>query len=276
MFLLRLAHAGRPKSFAFTSSISTCLKTSPPTIIPENPISDSPSVALDTGYAQSKYIIERLTFFAASHLNIPIRLLRVGQLCGNTLTGHWNPDEMWPIMFATCAKFGAVPEFPGKMIDWIPVDVAAQCIVEILTHLQWPSYGIDESRRAYTVHNIVNPHRVPWSEIVEMLQQRAIIGNGEELRIVSIVEWVRLLNKAVDEGMWADKLPGLRLLRFFEDMAKSHSQGGYGEESISFDTAGSQMISPALRACGGYRPEWLEGSIRRWEEDGLIGGRGLD
>jgi thioester reductase-like protein len=57
MNLLRLCHAGRPKTFAFTSSISTCMgpgHTSP--TVPESPIGADPSVALSTGYAQSKYI----------------------------------------------------------------------------------------------------------------------------------------------------------------------------------------------------------------------------
>jgi len=277
MFLLRLACAGRPKSFAFTSSISTCLNTFPPTIIPEGPISDSPSVALSPGYAQSKYIIERLTSFVASDLNMPIHLLRVGQLCGNTLTGHWNSDEMWPIMFATCSKLGAVPDFPGKMIDWIPVNIAGQSVVEILTHLQYPnssldsSSGIGERSHAYVVHNIVNPHRVRWSEVIAMLQHNSIVSKGKQLQIVSMVEWVKLLNRAADEGMSADELPGLRLIEFFEDMAASASQSGDTEGSIVFDTAKSQMISPALAACESYRVEWLDASIRRWKEDGFIG-----
>lgn len=194
---------------------------------------------------------------------------------------------MWPILLATCTKLGAVPEFPGKKADWIPVDVAAQSIVEILTHLQYPSrfmdkipgiYGsdsinrsckIDESRRNYTVHNIVNPHRVPWSDIVEMLQRSEILGRGKKLRVVSMVEWVRLLNKAADEDISADELPGLRLLGFFEDMAASVSQSG--EESIVFDTTRSQAISSSLSACEGYRAEWLEASLWRWKQEGIIG-----
>ena len=284
MFLLRLVHAGRPKTFAFTSSISTCLATSTSCVIPESPIGASPSVALSTGYAQSKYIIERLTLFAASHLHIPIRLLRVGQLCGNTRTGHWNPDEMWPIMFATCAKLGAVPDFPGKMVDWIPVDVAGESILEILTHLQHQTSGVDGGDLGYTVHNVVNPHRVPWSDVVAMLQSCEIAGKGKNLDVVSMAEWVESLNRAADESMSADELPGLRLLGLFRDMVASTTKNnnkGKGkitntsmyesmEENIVFETARSQEISTALSACEGYRAEWLDASIRKWKEDGFI------
>jgi hypothetical protein len=57
MSLLRLCHAGRPKTLAFTSSVSTCMGPGhiSPTV-PESPIGADPSVALSTGYAQSKYI----------------------------------------------------------------------------------------------------------------------------------------------------------------------------------------------------------------------------
>lgn len=57
MSLLRFCQAGRPKRLAFTSSISTCMgagHTSP--TVPETPIGGDPTVALGTGYAQSKYI----------------------------------------------------------------------------------------------------------------------------------------------------------------------------------------------------------------------------
>lgn len=71
--LLRLCHAGRPKTFAFTSSISTCMgatRFSPDSergCIPEEAIGKDPGIALGTGYAQSKYIS---TFFFFSPLSL--------------------------------------------------------------------------------------------------------------------------------------------------------------------------------------------------------------
>lgn len=56
MSLLRFAHASRPKTFAFTSSISTCMGPSSAASVPEEPIGADPTVALSTGYAQSKFI----------------------------------------------------------------------------------------------------------------------------------------------------------------------------------------------------------------------------
>jgi hypothetical protein len=153
------------------------------------------------------------------------------------------------------------------MVDWIPVNVAGKSIVEILTHHQHPTFGAEKGGHAYTVHNIVNPHRVPWKDLIAMLRGSGILGKGGKLRQVSMVEWVGLLNKAADEGVSADELPALRLLGFFEHMAAGTNKSGNG---IVFETAGSQAISPALAACQGYRAEWLAASVSRWKEDGFI------
>ncbi|EHL02371.1 hypothetical protein M7I_1444 [Glarea lozoyensis 74030] len=119
MSLLRLTQAGRPKRFVFTSSISACMgpgQTSPTVF--EEPIGNDPTVALSTGYAQ----IERITQTATRILNLPVHLLRVGQMAGSTTTGHWNVNEMWPIMFATALhpSITSIPSFPSKLVDWIP------------------------------------------------------------------------------------------------------------------------------------------------------------
>jgi hypothetical protein len=183
-------------------------------------------------------------------------------------------------MFATSAKFGAVPDLPGKMVDWIPVDVAAQSIVEILTHPRHASAQLGQSRPTYTVHNIVNPQSVPWTDIVQMLQRSDAIGPRKALRTITMLEWVALLNKAADDGISPDELPGLRLLGFFQDMAArttTHGKGrvGAGEadaspSSIVFDTRKSRDISPTLAACQGYCSEWLEASMKKWREEGLF------
>lgn len=57
MSLLRLCHAGRPKTLAFTSSVSTCMGPGQTShSVPEEPVGSDPTVALSSGYAQSKYI----------------------------------------------------------------------------------------------------------------------------------------------------------------------------------------------------------------------------
>jgi thioester reductase-like protein len=269
MSLLRLTHAGRPKTLAFTSSVSTCLGTAAPASIPESPItsiSSSPLVALNTGYAHSKYIIERLTQIASTQLNIPIRLLRVGQMCGNTKSGAWNVDEMWPIMFASSAKLGAVPMLgkgDGKRVDWIPVDVAGEAISEILLEPATPNPTVK-----YTVHNIVNPNPISWTSLVALLQKSGI--SSKPMEEISLSSWVGKLNDAVESGKDATEIPGLRLLQFFENMVEADGKEmGAEEEDRVFETMESRGVSAALRACPGFCGDWVEGNVKWWRYGGF-------
>jgi len=85
MNLLNFCLLGRKKTFAFTSSISAVMG---PVMrgqkIQEVPVTNDPRSASGTGYAQSKYMIERITQYYASVLDLPVHLLRIGQLCGHS------------------------------------------------------------------------------------------------------------------------------------------------------------------------------------------------
>ncbi|KAE8449261.1 hypothetical protein EG329_008428 [Mollisiaceae sp. DMI_Dod_QoI] len=267
--LLRLAHAGRPKTFAFTSSISTCMGPSAPLSVPETPTGADPNIALSTGYSQSKFIVENLLQTASSlpTLRIPIKLLRVGQLCGHTRTGYWNIDEMWPIMFATSAhpSISAIPSFPRKVIDWIPVDTAAKTVGDILLQSKT---GDEEIGENYAVHNIVNPSPIPWSELVSMLQSSALVLSSPPTSTLSPIpmeEWVQRLTSLSENGASPDEIPGLRLLQFFESMVLEKD-----EEGKVFETGKTRGISKNLRACGGFNQKWVDGNVRVWREVGFL------
>ena len=233
--------------------------------VPESPIGSDPSVALSTGYAQSKYIIERITQTASlpDVLNIPIHMLRVGQMCGSTKTGHWNTDEMFPIMFATSAhpQIKAVPVFPNKAVDWIPVDVAAESITQILLpesdskSIGTPTSGV------YEVHNIVNPYPILWSKLVDMLQVSLLVPNSARNRLeeVSMAEWVRRLNVVANSDADTSDISGLRLLGFFEEMVDDDS------ESKVFDTEKGRDKSKSLRDLEPFSSAWLAGNIKVWK-----------
>ncbi|RDW71374.1 acetyl-CoA synthetase-like protein [Coleophoma cylindrospora] len=258
MHLLRLCHAGRRKTIAFTSSISTCMGSGHtlPTVS-ESPIGSDPSVALSTGYAQSKYIMERLLQTSTRTLQIPTILLRVGQMCGSTVTGHWNTSEMWPIMFSTSAhpSISALPLLPHQSVDWIPVNIAAASITDLLSH-----YSQDiTAEAAYHVHNITNPHSIPWTSLLTILASTLV--PSKTLETVSMREWVDRLNLASSATPEESRdIQGLRLLQFFENMV------GDEEESKVFETAKTQQISKSLQGCGTFCEDWVKGNLEVWRE----------
>ncbi|KAI9742414.1 MAG: hypothetical protein M1818_003947 [Claussenomyces sp. TS43310] len=269
--LLRLCHAGRPKTFAFMSSVSACSGSASPSTVLETPINSDPQVALNMGYAQSKYIGERVTEFSAKHLSVPVRLLRVGQLCGNTQTGHWNVDEMFPILFATSAKLGAIPLMANEMVDWIPVDVAGQTICDVLLHYATPSssqvYEDGGKAQLYTVHNIVNPRALRWTSLISMLQSSNLVASSssqQPMEVLPLSGWVARLNAAADSGASPAEIPGLRLLHFFESLTSDE------DEPRVFENKATQGISGALRTCPEFREEWLREYVMVWRRLGFI------
>lgn len=183
---------------------------------------------------------------------------------------------MWPIMFATSfhSSMNCIPDLPGKIVDWVPVDVAARTVGEILLR---PNVGEEEmvngkeegkEEGGFEVFNIVNPNPIPWGELVEMLRESysAHHNDAKELEVVSMRTWVARLTalSLSPECLSADELPGLKLLGFFEDMA------GDEEPSKVFETGKCTEISKALKNCEAFRGEWIDGNMKVWKEAGFV------
>lgn len=216
--------------------------------------------------------VERITQAAAKELGIDISLLRVGQLCGSTRTGHWNASEMFPILFATSLHplMACVPAFPSRTVDWVPVDVAAATISNVLL-LRSDGAGagaVDgtDGRGRYEVHNVVNPKRIEWRELVSMLRDTA--PPGRTLEEVSMREWVAKLSQLADAGVSPDEVPGLRLLHVFEGMA-GEGEGEGGQERV-FETRKTALASSAMAGCEAFNRHWLGKNVDVWRESGFL------
>lgn len=80
-----------PACFLFSSSIS-CRQGSPDPRCKED-FSASPATAAGTGYAQSKWIVEKLCEKASEKSGVPVAALRIGQMVGDSVHGIWNETE---------------------------------------------------------------------------------------------------------------------------------------------------------------------------------------
>jgi hypothetical protein len=172
-------------------------------------------------------------------------------------------------MFATSfhPRMNCIPSFLGKMVDWIPVDVAAAAVRDILLFGRTEDDGSEKEgeARRYAVHNIVNPQRIGWEELVGMLQGVKTSHGGETMAEVSMSAWVARLAKLADEGVDTKELPGLKLLQFFENMAE-----GGKEESKVFETGNGREVSRALRECRPFCEEWVGKNLKVWKESGFL------
>lgn len=110
--------------------------------IPET-VMDDWRTAEGMGYAQSKSIAERLLAAASEKSGLRTAIYRLGQIAGPTTTsGAWNQSEWIPSLIASSVHIGKLPASLGSrdLIDWIPVDIAAQIVVDLI----WASE--DQSR----------------------------------------------------------------------------------------------------------------------------------
>lgn len=114
------------------------------------------------GYSQSKWVAEGVLASAILKTTSdapPALILRVGQLCGNQ-HGVWNAIEAYPLLLSTASMTGCLPDLPGTALDWLPVEVAAQAVVEASLGDgmpgEMPVYHIANTRQAPTWAQMLN------------------------------------------------------------------------------------------------------------------------
>ena len=83
-------------------------------LVPEIAI-DNPSVTLPMGYAEAKWVCEKLLEKAAdTHQNkIQPVIVRIGQLSGSERSGHWNSSEHIPTLIKVSQEVGSLPDLQG-------------------------------------------------------------------------------------------------------------------------------------------------------------------
>ena len=101
-----------PADSIFCSSVSA-VATIPGTEVPEE-WANSLDVAQGIGYAQSKLVAEHICLKASQATELFARVLRIGQIVGDTKSGIWNREEVLPMMLQSAVTMGAVPKLDEK------------------------------------------------------------------------------------------------------------------------------------------------------------------
>lgn len=97
-----------PASLFFCSSISAAAGTPLPAVIQETYISDL-THAQKMGYARSKLVTEAIIKAAVDQTGMVAKVLRVGQIVGDTKVGMWNSTEAISLMIRSATTIGALP-----------------------------------------------------------------------------------------------------------------------------------------------------------------------
>ncbi|KAH9840927.1 ketoacyl-synt-domain-containing protein [Rhodofomes roseus] len=152
--LLDFSMASRSQSrmrllFASTAGIFRRIASKDP--VPEELV-DNPSVAVGTGYSESKWIAEQMLQRAAESNICQPSIVRLGQLSGGA-NGAWRTTEWIPSMVTASLALGCLPDGSGDA-TWIPVDASAAAMLDF----------VDTPAR---VLHIQHPRPVSWTSVMQ-------------------------------------------------------------------------------------------------------------
>ncbi|KAI5917478.1 hypothetical protein F4810DRAFT_717670 [Camillea tinctor] len=168
---------------------------------------DQATDILRQGYAQAKYLCERLLETYALTAKGKTAILRVGQVCGPLSgTGIWNVWEWAPSLVLSSKFLGIAPRSIGSLgIDWVPVDKLGSIVSELLF-----TTSIRDSDH-FAVYNVVSHITTLWEELLPVLQKVA-------LETVPAEEWIRRLEQSEEGagGYLIDQNPAIKLTDFYK------------------------------------------------------------
>ena len=247
-------HSENRAHIFFTSSISTVMnwRANHSGAVPEK-IFDDFSVPQPMGYAESKHISERLLAIAGKVSNVPASVCRVGQVAGpvHSEKGMWNRQEWFPTIVTSSAYLGLLPDSLMAMgTEWIPVDVLAKVIVELLD----PADGSEITR----VYHTLNPYSAEWRNLLPTVKEIL----GPKTRVVSYHQWVDALEQSADKTEDVGKNPAIKLLDFFKGLEQ------HAGKSTPLETKETAKASKTLAALGPVSPEWMTIWMRQWGFEG--------
>lgn len=248
----------KPAKFFFCSSVSSAANTPVSQNVREGPVPQL-EFAQGTGYGRSKLVTEKIIHNAMKSTGMYARVLRLGQIAGDSEHGQWNTTEAIALMMQTATTIKALPTH-NEELSWLPVDLAASIVAE----LSGVAQPIPETRLQDEdlVYNIQNPTVYHWTRDI----LPALHNAGLAFEEVSPKEWVQRL-RAGDQDPKTN--PPVKLTDFFAERygnvpedAPMKSAGRYETVETCRDSATmatipdlieSGMVAKFVRAWAG---EW--------------------
>lgn len=246
-----------PAKFFFCSSVSAAGGTPLPAAIKEGPV-DNLSYAQNTGYGRSKLVSEHIARNAMQQTGICARVLRLGQIGGDSVNGDWNPTEAIPLMIQSATTTKTLPAL-NEEYSWLPVDYAARIMLDLtgITTSIHPSRLTD----ADLVYNVQNPQTFHWTNDLLPALERA----GLSFKIVPPKQWIEALRNSEQDP---EKNPPVKLTGFFAerygnaDGKEVRSAGRYETVLTRKDSETMNRIPDLVQE--GLVEKYVQAWRRRW------------
>ncbi|TCD62141.1 hypothetical protein EIP91_007293 [Steccherinum ochraceum] len=229
--------------------------------IPEE-VMDDPSVAAVSGYGASKFVAEHILAHASSRGMSAISA-RIGQICGSTTSGDWNPSEWFPALVKTSLALGCLPDLNGP-VSWIPIDITAHSVVDVL---------LSESA-VPTVFNVVHPRPAQLSDIFTALNN----ATETRLEIIPFIDWVRRVEALSTSTSSRDIeiYPAVKLLRFWQTILQANARSASSENTVEaaglpvLQTTKAEELSLSLRAAVPVGKKEVDLWLQYWRKVNFI------
>jgi thioester reductase-like protein len=226
--------------YFFVSSVSSAVRSGD--VVTESHVTRLTD-AQEMGYSRSKLVAERLCKLAHD-AGLDARVLRIGQIVGDTRLGQWNDTEAIPLMIRSAVSMGALPAL-GDTLTWLPIDTVAKIVVELC---QSPAHQ--------DVYNLVNPRAFNWTkDLLPMLR-----AAGLSFEQVTAQEWLaRLAASNPDPAV----NPTIKLLDFFRSKYEVPRSG----PAVFYETKLTEAASPTLKAVGVPDAALIGKMVKYWQTD---------
>ena len=251
--------------FVFISSLAAVSHIHSRTAVEKT--SDIPTDASPLGYAQSKWVAERICAAANKSVTVrnedlrPISIIRIGQLCGND-AGIWNTTEAYPLMFSTAKIIHCLPRLT-EIPNWLPVDKAARGVLDIILSQGIQPEPSDHEKLDPPVYHVLNPCKTPtWDQMLQWVTDEAA---DETLEITSPSEWLQRLGEKLEVPDVSH--PSQALLCFWKSLISQKpnlaNSNDPNASSVEFETSLAMEVSETMRAIQPLdRPQFIK--MWRW------------
>jgi thioester reductase-like protein len=192
----------QPAKFFFCSSVSAASGTPRPATIAETHVEDLRH-AQRTGYGRSKLVTEHIVRNASRKTGMHARVLRIGQLSGDTTSAGWNETEAVALMIRSAISTGCIPALQENP-SWLPVDTCAKAVVHL-------SLAGNSERDDELVYHLINPATFSWNDnLLPVLQQHPAMPS---FQVVSPAEWLERLERSEHD---VNTNPSIKLLDYWK------------------------------------------------------------